>query len=206
MKNFKNIAIILPLFTLSSCQPGKQVHEDHDYQTNTNAIYYGSIDVTNSFDSVVKLFGKTSECSGTLISPRLVLTNAHCTKANLYVTNLNDFDVDDPMARVSKIRKMIKHPDFFDYGGPESPIEYDLALAILDKEIKIEKYPSVIKSEYEFTRNLSLHHNRVRGARNAGKLPAARRPGAGKPRHPARSRRRHHHPHPQPRLCRRPPG
>ena len=161
MKNFKNIAIILPLFTLSSCQPTKQIHEDHDYQAATNAIYYGSIDVTNSFDSVVKLFGKTSECSGTLISPRLVLTNAHCTKANLYVTNLNDFDVDDPKARVSKIRKMIKHPDFFDYGGPESPIEYDLALAILDKEIKIEKYPSVIRSEYEFTRNLSLHHNRV---------------------------------------------
>ena len=106
------------------------------------AITFGTVDTANRFPNVGGIVGefgpddtKDVFCSGTLISPTVVLTAAHCTAAlsargerDIWVTFDPSFDAASPLLHGT----YYAHP-LFASGGQSNP--YDIAVIVLDAPV-----------------------------------------------------------------------
>lgn len=73
-----------------------------DLRANGSRIAYGNTASRGQFSYAAFVYGKNFQCSGSLISPRVVMTAAHCVYKNTWTTKAGD------------IRVMLGSPNYYD--------------------------------------------------------------------------------------------
>lgn len=140
-----------------------------------HAISWGQPDGDGHPNVVTLLFIQKGEgfygCTGTLLTPYVVLTAGHCTEgagqANDATWVRNDFDIDAAIASelpsyggglegllawlndTWSSGRAVPHPDFDDYA--QFPDTYDIGVVLLDRPIYVSEYgalPSLRQFEY----------------------------------------------------------
>lgn len=133
------------------------------------AITWGSPDGEDHPNVVALLFVQNGvgffSCTGTLLTPYVVLTAGHCTEGGGETNNLtyvrNDSDIDAALAierpgyantaawvDATWVRgQAVPHPDYDDYA--QFPDTYDVGLVLLEEPIHVAQY-GVLPSEGQF--------------------------------------------------------
>lgn len=164
MKRFVIIMLVLGLAVIS-----------------VGAITWGQPDGEGHPNVVALLFTQNQlgyySCTGTLLTPYVVLTAGHCTEGggqvngNTYVrntpdafANFNDYpdDIDAWLAEEWTAGQAVPHPNFNDFAA--FPDTYDIGLVLLEEPIYVDVYgvlPSLGQFDYLERAVGSTHDRRV---------------------------------------------
>jgi hypothetical protein len=161
------------------------------------AITWGSPDGEDHPNVVALLFVQNGvgffSCSGTLLTPYVVLTAGHCTEGGGQVNSLtyvrNTSDIDAAIAselpgfpnvtawlNATWVRgQAVPHPDYDDYA--EFPDTFDVGLVLLDQPIYVAEYGALpSEGQFDFLRRARgpIHSRQARivGYGLQGKIPA----------------------------------
>lgn len=162
-----------------------------------SAITWGAPDGEDHPNVVALLFVQNGvgffSCSGTLLTPYVVLTAGHCTEgggqvnSRTYVRNSPDIDAAFALERpgypsttawlnATWVRgQAVPHPQYNDYA--EFPNTFDVGLILLEQPIYVAEYgtlPSLRQFDYLRTArgNIGLRQARVVGYGLQGRIPA----------------------------------
>ena len=102
--------------------------------SNSFAVITGKLDKNNEFRSIVKISGHTL-CTGTVISPYLILTAAHCTAGGEVPLKIHSFQTKSTY----KPQKIINHPST-KFHPTQGLLEegYDISIIVLDSPVDID--------------------------------------------------------------------
>jgi hypothetical protein len=161
------------------------------------AITWGSPDGNDHPNVVALLFVQNGvgffSCSGTLLSPTVVLTAGHCTEGGGQVNSVtyvrNDPDIDAVFASERPgfpsltawldatwtAGQAVPHPQFNDYA--EFPNTYDIGLVLLDEPIFVAEYGALpSEGQFEYLRksrgSIRSRQARIVGYGLQGRIPA----------------------------------
>ena len=161
------------------------------------AITWGSPDGEDHPNVVALLFVQNGvgffSCSGTLLTPYVVLTAGHCTEGGGEVNSLtyvrNTSDIDAAIAselpgfpnvtawlNATWVRgQAVPHPDYDDYA--EFPDTFDVGLVLLEQPIYVAEYGALpSEGQFDFLRkargSIKLRQARIVGYGLQGKIPA----------------------------------
>jgi hypothetical protein len=178
--------------------------------TPATAVTWGAPDGDDHPNVVALLFVQNGigffSCSGTLLTPYVVLTAGHCTEGGGEVNSVtyvrNDADIDAAFALERPgypsttawlndtwvAGQAVPHPDFNDFA--EFPNTFDIGLILLEQPIYVAEYGAMPSNgQFDYLRKargkISERQARVVGYGLQGRIPALRRAGI-----PRRSGRR----------------
>jgi hypothetical protein len=163
---------------------------------SVNAITWGQPDGNGHPNVVAILFQRPDglySCTGTLLTPYVVLTAAHCTEeagvVNIRTWVRNDPDIDllldtelpnypGALAWLNDTwisGEAVPHPEYNDYAL--FPVTYDIGLVLLDEPLYVDEYgalPTLGQFEYLRTARGAAHDRRVVvvGYGLQGRIPA----------------------------------
>lgn len=138
------LIVVLALLLLSNTAPAL-------------AVPFGTPDTDNRYPYVGNLLFLTAEgyysCSGTLISPTIVLTAGHCAKDNILTWVTFDQQIDlSNRANYPSLQDYLNaewlsgtavaHPDYVDFYSTW-PNTYDLGVVILDQPVQMDQYGQI---------------------------------------------------------------
>ena len=144
MKNLKPSISFILLLTLLSCN--EVIEHQEQVKMESASIINGTVDRSQEYQSTVKLIGRTKPCSGVVIHPRLVVSNAHCADSDLYAVAARDLTKGVDFFKSSKIMKVIPHENYKDGHSKKD----DIALFILKDRIFLKEYPLLVEDMYDF--------------------------------------------------------
>ena len=165
--------------------------------TPASAITWGAPDGENHPNVVALLFVQNGvgffSCSGTLLTPYVVVTAGHCTEGGGAVNSLtyvrNDADIDTAIATelpgfpnvtawlnaTWTAGQAVPHPEFNDYA--EFPNTFDIGVILLSEPIYVAEYGALpSENQFDYLRKargkLSERQARVVGYGLQGRIPA----------------------------------